>query len=274
VSARSSETYLLDNRDKLARLFGLIAVRAGQAIMRVREAGDSVRYKDDGSPVTAADLKADEIIRHCLERNVPGLPIITEETCTVPSVVDGERFILVDPLDGTKEFIQGRAEFTVNIAMIEHRKPVVGAVFAPALGRLYIGGLNAYRLEVAGREVDPSFSDMHPIEVTPPPAAGWRIVVSRSHLDAATRQWIDRHAVSELKHSGSSLKFCAIAEGEADVYPRLGPTMEWDTAAGHAVLLAAGGCVTGLDGQPMQYGKPEFRNGHFVAWGMAACTDA
>ncbi len=242
--------------------------------MRVREAGDSVRYKDDGSPVTAADLEADEIIRHCLERNVPELPVITEETCTAASFVDADRFILVDPLDGTKEFIQGRAEFTVNIAMIEHRKPVVGAVFAPALGRLYIGGLNAYQLGVAGHDVDPSFSDMHPIKVKRPPAAGWRIVVSRSHLDAATRQWIDRHTVSELKPSGSSLKFCAVAEGEADVYPRLGPTMEWDTAAGHAVLLAAGGCVTDLDGQPMQYGKPEFRNGNFVAWGMAACTNA
>jgi len=268
------ETCALDARNKLARLFGLIAVRAGEAIMRAREAGGGVRYKDDGSPVTAADLAADEIIRHCLKRNVPEMPVITEETCTVTSVVDAERFILVDPLDGTKEFIQGTAEFTVNIAMIEHCKPVVGAVFAPALGRLYIGGLNAYRLEVAGHEADPSFSDMHPIEVKRPPQAGWRVVVSRSHLDAATRQWIDRQKVSELKPSGSSLKFCAIAEGEADVYPRLAPTMEWDTAAGHAVLLAAGGCVTDLDGKPMLYGKPEYRNGSFIAWGKSTCTNA
>ena len=272
MDAHSSETYLLNTRDKLARLFGLIAVRAGNAIMRVREAGDSVRYKDDGSPVTAADLEADEIIRRCLERNVPELPVVTEETCTAASFIDADRFILVDPLDGTKEFIQGTSEFTVNIALIEHHRPVVGAVYAPALRRLYLGGSNAYRVEVNDDEVDPSFGGMHPIEVKRPPAAGWRVVVSRSHLDPATKQWIDRHTISELKPSGSSLKFCAVAEGEADVYPRLAPTMEWDTAGGHAVLLAAGGCVTDLDGKPMQYGKLEYRNGHFVAWGMATCT--
>jgi len=268
VTVNVNETCALDARDKLARLFGLIAVRAGRAILRVRETGTSATYKGDGSPVTAADYEADEIIRHCLERNVPDLPVITEETCTGTSSVDADRFILVDPLDGTKEFIQGTAEFTVNIALIEHGKPVVGAVYAPALRRLYVGGSNAYRLEVADHDYDPSFSGMHPIEVAQPPQAGWRVVVSRSHLDGATKQWIERHTVSELKPSGSSLKFCAVAEGEADVYPRLAPTMEWDTAAGHAVLLAAGGCVTGLDGQPMLYGKPAFRNGDFIAWGI------
>jgi 3'(2'), 5'-bisphosphate nucleotidase len=268
VSINLSEACVLDAHDKLARLFGLIAIRAGRAIMRVRETGTSTQYKGDGSPVTAADLAADEIIRHCLERNVPELPVITEETCTSRAIVDAERFILVDPLDGTKEFIQGTPEFTVNIALIEHGKPVAGAVYAPALRRLYIGGSNAYRLEVDDHDADPSFGGMHPIEVRRPPEAGWRVVVSRSHLDGATRQWIERHTVSELKPSGSSLKFCAVAEGEADVYPRLAPTMEWDTAAGHAVLLAAGGCVTDLDGQPMQYGKSEFRNGDFIAWGI------
>jgi 3'(2'), 5'-bisphosphate nucleotidase len=269
VSVKLKETCILDDRDKFARLFGLIAVRAGQAIMRVHKTGTSEQMKADGSPVTAADLEADEIIRHCLERNLPELAVITEETCNEASFVDTERFILVDPLDGTKEFIQGTAEFTVNIALIEHKKPVAGAVYAPALRRLYVGGSNAYRLEVAEHDADPSFSGMHPIEVRRSPAAGWRVVVSRSHLDGATRQWVERHAVSELKPSGSSLKFCAVAEGEADVYPRLAPTMEWDTAAGHAVLLAAGGCVTDLGGQPMQYGKPGFRNGDFIAWGAA-----
>ena len=272
VTDNLNETSIVDAQDKLARLFGLIAVRAGKAIMKVRAAGASAQYKGDGSPVTAADLEADEIIRHCLKRNVSEFPVITEETCTAASIVDAERFILVDPLDGTKEFIQGTPEFTVNIALIEHGKPTVGAVFAPALGRLYIGGSNAYRLEVADHDVEPSFSGMHPIEVRRPPAEGWRVVVSRSHLDPSTKQWIDRHRISELKPSGSSLKFCAIAEGEADVYPRLAPTMEWDTAAGHAVLMAAGGCVTGIDGQPMQYGKPEYRNGHFVAWGLVDRT--
>ena len=194
MSINLSEACVLDAHDKLARLFGLIAIRAGRAIMRVRETGTSTQYKGDGSPVTAADLAADEIIRHCLERNVPELPVITEETCTSRALVDAGRFILVDPLDGTKEFIQGTAEFTVNIALIEHRKPVVGAVYAPALRRLYMGGSNAYRLEVADHDADPCFSRMHPIEVKRPPAAGWRVVVSRSHLDGATRQWIERHA--------------------------------------------------------------------------------
>src|SRR5581483_2096391 len=149
--------------------------------------GAKAQIKGDGSPVTAADLAADENIRHCLERNVPELPVITEETCTASSFVDADRFILVDPLDGTKEFIQGTPEFTVNIALIEHRRPVVGAVYAPALGRLYVGGTDAYRLEVSDRY---AFSNMHPIEVTRSPDAGWRVVVSRSHLDGATRQWI------------------------------------------------------------------------------------
>jgi len=269
VSVNPNETRVLDARDKLARLFGLIAVRAGRAIMRVRETGPSAQYKGDGSPVTAADLEADEIIRHCLERNVPEFPVVTEETCTAGTFVDAERFILVDPLDGTKEFIQGTPEFTVNIALIEHRKPVAGAVYAPALRRLYIGGTNAYRLEVDDGDADPSFSGMHPIEVGRPPKAGLRVVVSRSHLDPVTRQWIDQRAVFELKPSGSSLKFCAVAEGEADVYPRLAPTMEWDTAAGQAVVEAAGGSVTTLDGAPLLYGKAaeDFRNPYFVVRG-------
>ncbi len=262
----------MDARDKLARLFGLIAVRAGKAILEVRRAGADARLKGDGSPVTAADLAADEIIRGCLERNVPELPVITEEAWTASPFVNAERFILVDPLDGTKEFIQGTPEFTVNIALVERGRPVVGAVYAPALRRLYLGGLDAYRMEISHHDEDLSFSGMHPIEVKPSPEAGLRVVVSRSHLDAATREWIERQPVSELKPSGSSLKFCAVAEGEADVYPRLAPTMEWDTAAGHAVLCAAGGSVTHLDGKEMLYGKPEYRNGQFIAWGMVRCS--
>lgn len=257
----------MDEFDRLARLFGLIAVRAGEAIMNVRADATRPDYKADGSPVTAADIKADEVIRGCFQRNLPHLPVVTEETCAGAPVVEAERFILVDPLDGTKEFIRGKSEFTVNIALIEGRRPVAGAVYAPALHQLYIGGTNAYKLDARAGEGTLSFSKMHPIAVRPPPAAGYCAVVSRSHFDAATRQWIEHHAITDLRPSGSSLKFCVIAEGEADVYPRLAPTMEWDTAAGHAVLLAAGGTVTDLEGRPMHYGKPEYRNGNFVAWG-------
>jgi 3'(2'), 5'-bisphosphate nucleotidase len=256
-----------DTRNKLARFFGLIAVRAGNEILRIRDADSGLRYKSDGSPVTEADLAADEIIRHDLEKNLPDVPVITEETCTSVSTVSN-RFILVDPLDGTKEFVQGRDEFTVNIALIDHGEPLAGAVYAPALRLLYVGGVTAHRLVIPGHDVDPDLEKMSSIRVSQPPAAGWRVVISRLHLDSDTKQWIDRHRVSELRPAGSSLKFCAVAEGEADVYPRLGPTMEWDTAAGHAILLAAGGKVTDLAGQALTYGKPQYRNGNFVAWGL------
>jgi len=225
-------------------------------------------YKADGSPVTVADLAADEVIRARLKRSLPELPVVTEETSATAPPVCADRFILVDPLDGTKEFIQGRSEFTVNIALIEDGTPVAGAVYAPALHQLYVGGRNAYKLDTrttSGGEL--SFSKMHSIKVRKAPAQGCRAVVSRSHLDTATKQWLERHGISDLAPSGSSLKFCVIAEGEADVYPRLGPTMEWDTAAGHAVLLAAGGTVTDLNGCPLRYGKPDYRNGDFLAWG-------
>lgn len=262
-----SEELDLDEFDKLARLFGVIAVRAGEVIMKVREQACRPDYKADGSPVTAADLAADELIRDCLARNLPELAVVTEESCAGAPPVNADRFVLVDPLDGTKEFIQGRSEFTVNIALIERGTPVAGAVYAPALHQLYVGGTNAYKLDTRSCDGELSFSKMHSIKVRLAPPEGWRAVVSRSHLDPATRQWVERHGISDLAASGSSLKFCVIAEGEADVYPRLAPTMEWDTAAGHAVLLAAGGAVTDLDGCPIRYGKPEYRNGDFVAWG-------
>jgi 3'(2'), 5'-bisphosphate nucleotidase len=260
----------LGETDRVARLFGLIAVRAGEAIMRVRASASDPQYKIDGSPVTAADLAADEIIRACLARNLADLPVITEETCDPAVTTRHPLFILVDPLDGTKEFIQGSPEFTVNIALIADGSPVAGAVYAPALSHLYLGGSNAYKLHVAPAACDASFSDMHPIQVQNPSSEGLRAVTSRSHLDDATQGWISRHPIRELKPYGSSLKFCAVAEGEADVYPRLAPTMEWDTAAGHAVLLAAGGRVVGTDGEKVCYGKPAYRNGHFVAWGGSA----
>jgi len=238
--------------------------------VRVRSRAGDPQYKIDGSPVTAADLEADEIIRSCLIRNLVDVPVITEETCDATVTTGHLRFILVDPLDGTKEFIQGTPEFTVNIALIENGMPTAGAVYAPALSQLYLGGSNAYKLHVEPSSCAPSFSDMHPIRVQCPSLHGLRAVTSRSHLDDATKSWLCQHTVRELKPSGSSLKFCVVAEGEADVYPRLSPTMEWDTAAGHIVLLAAGGRVVDLNGQDMRYGKPAYRNGEFVAWGGSA----
>lgn len=263
-----SEELKLDEFDRLARLFGVTAVRAGEVIMRVRPNVNRPDYKADGSPVTAADIKADEVIRECLQRKLPDLPIVSEEIFTGGPPTQTDRFILVDPLDGTKEFILGKNEFTVNIALIERGNPVVGAVYAPALHQLYVAGSNAYKLDgVPNEGALRSFSKMHPIAVRPAPRKRLQAIVSRSHLDAATKAWIESHGITDLRPSGSSLKFCLVAEGEADVYPRLAPTMEWDTAAGHAVLLAAGGAVTDLDGHPMTYGKPDYRNGSFVAWG-------
>lgn len=264
-----SECNILGERDRTARLFGQIAIHAGRAIMKARETRHHPTTKSDGSPVTAADLAADEVIRDSLARHLPGLPVITEETWTAASCAEAACYVLVDPLDGTREFIKGSDEFTVNIALIADHVPVAGAVYAPALRRLYIGGTSAHRLDLAGDEQDQHLDGLRPIGVRQAPQAGWRAVVSRSHLDADTRRWIEAHRIAELCSAGSSLKFCTVAEGEADVYPRLGPTMEWDTAAGHAVLLAAGGRVTDLGGRPMRYGKTAFRNGSFIAWGTA-----
>jgi len=261
---------LLNDADRLARLFGEIAIRAGHAIMKSRDAADAPQYKRDGSPVTAADLAADEVIRHELAQHLPEVLVITEESCPAVAAANADRFILVDPLDGTREFIKGSSEFTVNIALIEHGTPMVGAVYAPALGLLYVGGKTAFRARIA--DADPLSNEMQPIAVRPSPPEGWHVVVSRSHLDPATKEWIAGHRIAEHRPAGSSLKFCLVAEGEADVYPRLGTTMEWDTAAGHAVLTAAGGSVMDLDGRPMQYGKPDFRNGSFIAWGKGAGT--
>jgi 3'(2'), 5'-bisphosphate nucleotidase len=259
----------LNDVDRLAELFGTIAVRAGEVIMSARPQVCRPDYKADGTPVTAADLAADELIRDGLKGALPQLPVITEETCAGGAPIDAERFVLVDPLDGTKEFVKGSDEFTVNIAIIANGIPAAGAVYAPALHLLYVGGRSAYRLDTHASAGAVSFDRMQRVTVRPPAATGLRAVVSRSHLDAATKEWVAHQAITDLKPSGSSLKFCAVAEGEADVYPRLSPTMEWDTAAGQAVLLAAGGTVTDLTGAPLRYGKAGYRNGAFLAWGKA-----
>jgi len=262
---------ILSDLKKIAQQFAEIALEAGAAIMMARADVGGAALKSDGSPVTAADLCANEIICDRLRSILPEIPLVSEEAPAPSSLqADIDRFILVDPLDGTKEFIQGRDEFTVNIGLIEGGIPVAGVVFAPALGILYMAGNNAYRVEARPGERLTNSHDKRLLKTRPLSASQWCAVISRSHLDPDTQSWIDSHPVAELRAAGSSLKFCTIAEGRADVYPRLAPTMEWDTGAGDAILRAAGGSVLDLAGTPIRYGKPDYRNGSFVAWGLPA----
>lgn len=262
---------ILSDLKKIAQQFAEIALEAGAAIMMARADVGGAALKSDGSPVTAADLCANEIICDRLRSILPEIPLVSEEAPAPSSLqADIDRFILVDPLDGTKEFIQGRDEFTVNIGLIEGGIPVAGVVFAPALGILYMAGNNAYRVEARPGERLTNSHDKRLLKTRPLSASQWCAVISRSHLDPDTQSWIDSHPIAELRTAGSSLKFCTIAEGRADVYPRLAPTMEWDTGAGDAILRAAGGSVLDLAGTPIRYGKPDYRNGSFVAWGLPA----
>lgn len=247
-----------------------IALAAGRAVMEAYGRADA-RLKEDKSPVTDADLASERIIIEGLRRIAPGTPVVSEEaTAAGEPPVAAERFFLVDPLDGTKEFLSRNGEFTVNIALIERGEPVLGVVYAPALERLFWGerGGGAGEATIAPGAALDSFR-WRPLQVRPCPASGATAVASRSHRDAATEAWLEAQKVGSLVSAGSSLKFCLLATGEADLYPRFGRTMEWDTAAGHAVLSAAGGRVDTADGLPLSYGKSErgFDNPGFVARG-------
>jgi 3'(2'), 5'-bisphosphate nucleotidase len=239
-----------------------ISRSAGGAIMRHYRAGVAVDHKPDASPVTDADRDAEALIVASLRSITPDVPIVAEEAQSVgaPGGPPGTRFWLVDPLDGTKEFIQKRGEFTVNIGLVENRLPVLGVVLAPAIDTAWWGVVDQGATRRKAGIVEP-------IRVRPaPPEGGLVAVASRSHRDAETDAWLAAHAITETISCGSSLKFCAVAEGRADVYPRFGRTMEWDTAAGHAVLRAAGGEVVTVDGAPFLYTKPGFANdGGFIA---------
>ncbi len=245
------------------------AQRAGGAIMAVYATDFAVRDKPDTSPVTIADEAAEKIILADLAAIAPEVPVVAEESVAAGKVpVIAERFFLVDPLDGTREFVSRRDEFTVNIALVEAGEPVLGVVFAPARRELYWGDVRAGRAGHIDADPDgtmPSMGDA--IRARTPPAGGLVAVASRSHRTPETDAFLARYPVTEFRSIGSSLKFCLLATGEADLYPRIGPTMEWDTAAGQAVLMAAGGRVTTLDGASFRYGKPGFRNGDFVARG-------
>lgn len=255
-----------DHRALLDALLPVVR-RAGAAIMEIYATDFVVRDKNDASPVTEADERAEALILPELARLSPDIPVVSEEEAAsgrIPAV--GERFWLVDPLDGTKEFINRNGEFTVNIALVEHGVPVLGVVFAPALDRLFAGaaGLGAFTEDRGARRS---------IAARRPPAEGLTVVASRSHGDAeALAAFLAGRKVARQTNAGSSLKLCLVAAGEADVYPRLGRTMEWDIAAGDAVLRAAGGIVRTLDGPPLRYGKPDFANPHFAAWGASAAS--
>ncbi|MCI0430137.1 MAG: 3'(2'),5'-bisphosphate nucleotidase CysQ [Rhodospirillales bacterium] len=238
-----------------------IAAKAGAAILAHYRPGIEVRGKADASPVTDADEEAEAIILEALRHLTPEIPIVSEEAFARGEVPPAAPpcFWLVDPLDGTKEFLKRNGEFTVNIALIEQNRPVLGVVLAPALSLAYGGTGRGSATEWRG-------GIERAIAVRKIPAQGLTVMASRSHGDpAALRRWLGGRTVAETKQAGSSLKFCLVAAGEADLYPRLGRTMEWDTAAGHAVLAAAGGRVRTLAGEELRYGKPGFENPHFIA---------
>lgn len=222
----------------------------------------NVRSKADASPLTAADLEVDQCLCEGLTKAFPDIPVVTEErAATHASGFAGERFFLVDPIDGTKEFVKNYGEFTVNIALVERGVPVAGVVCAPAVGRLFAGaeGKGAFEVPAQG-------GDRKPLRPRTPDNAALVVVASRSHMTPETSRFIESNRVARLTSAGSSLKFCMLAAGEADLYPRFGPTMEWDTAAGHSVLAAAGGIVEEISGKPLKYGKPGYRNPSFVAY--------
>lgn len=260
------------NHGTLLARFAAIAAEAGARIVEIRARPHDVTAKADGSPLTEADLAADAVIAAGLPSAAPGIAVVSEEDAARVAPSPGASFILVDPLDGTREFLGPSGEFTVNIALIEAGRPVCGVVYAPALGRIWRGaaGLGA-EMAVLPPGADPKRAEWRPIRARPRPAADWTAVASRSHMDPETEFYLARLPIGEHRAIGSSLKFCLLAEGVADVYPRFGPTMEWDTAAGQAVLEAAGGRVETPEGAAFSYGKAQagFRNGPFIAWGGA-----
>ena len=259
--------------DKLAAL-AQIAWDAGRILLRHYSLEEVAhKRKADSSPVTDADLEAEHYILSRLGTLSPGIACVAEEETAAGRMQEiGSRFYLVDPLDGTKEFISRNGEFTVNIAEIENGVPLRGAVYAPAKRRLFLGELGNGAFEVEGDpHAPPALVLARPIHARKPAPDGLVAVASRSHRDTKTDEYLAAYPVKEFVSAGSSLKFCLVAAGEADIYPRHGRTMEWDTAAGHAVLAAAGGSVTTLDGRPFTYGKVEekFANPFFVARGKS-----
>lgn len=252
-----------------------IVSRAAQATLAVPFSAVEHRIKPDMSPVTAADEASEAIILEGLARLLPGVPVIAEESVSrlAPTGPLGSSFLMVDPLDGTKEFLAGRDEFTVNVALITNGIPIAGVIAAPAQGLLWRGvvGARAERLRVKFGAAPSEAYDHRYIEARKAPA-GLTVATSRTHLDAVTEDFLSRLPVDKRYPCGSSVKFCHIAEGAADIYPRMSPTSEWDVAAGCAILAAAGGKVTTPDGGPLTFGHIErkFLVPGFIAWGDPA----
>ena len=239
-----------------------IAKQAGKAIMDIYGTDDfAIEYKDDNSPLTAADKASHEVIMVGLKKHFPDIPILSEEGADIPYVVrkEWQRFWLVDPLDGTKEFIKRNGEFTVNIALIENQEPTCGVVYVPAQDKIYLG------IKEQGAWIQRGGADSQQIKVRQPDLdKGLTVVMSRSHPSLELKEYLEDIKVAEAFPIGSSLKLCVIAEAKADLYPRLGPTMEWDTAAGDAVVRAAGGSVNTLEGEDLQYNKENLLNPFFI----------
>ncbi|VAV87628.1 3'(2'),5'-bisphosphate nucleotidase [hydrothermal vent metagenome] len=252
--------------NKLETVMRRLALAAGGKIMQIYQADNfDVKTKSDNSPVTEADEAADAIISAGLRDAFPDILLITEEQAGTHSQ-NAETFLIVDPLDGTKEFIHRRGDFTVNIALVENSVPTRGIVYAPAKARMFFTRADGCAVEEAGPFVAGSVGSLSPISVSEPDNAALMVVASKSHRDQATDDYIGKYKVRDMKSAGSSLKFCLIATGEADIYPRVGRTMEWDTAAGHAVLNGAGGKVVRFDDHsPLVYGKPGYANPFFIA---------
>ncbi|MAZ21939.1 MULTISPECIES: 3'(2'),5'-bisphosphate nucleotidase CysQ [unclassified Roseovarius] len=255
------------DHSQLVTVMRRLALEAGDKIMEIYQADDfEIKSKSDDSPVTAADEAADAIISAGLRAAFPDVTLVTEEQAASHSQ-RAETFLIVDPLDGTKEFIHRRGDFTVNIAYVENGVPQRGVVYAPAKGRMFFTLADGRAVEETGPLDKDSIGDTAPLSVSQADNSALLVVASKSHRDQATDDYIGKYAVKDMKSAGSSLKFCLVATGEADIYPRVGRTMEWDTAAGHAVLLGAGGQVVRFDDHsPLTYGKEDYANPFFIAY--------
>lgn len=255
------------DRKALVSAMRRLSIQAGAVILEIYQRDDlGVRAKADASPVTEADEAADRLISAGLREEFPDLHLVTEEQSDTHDL-NAKTFLIVDPLDGTKEFVKRRGDFTVNIALVEEGVPTLGVVYAPAKKRLFLTNADGGVTEESGDLDAMTQGETRPIKVGVPNKNALKVVASKSHRDQATDEYINKYSVEDSVSAGSSLKFCLVATGEADFYPRLGPTMEWDTAAGHAVLSAAGGqVVEKATHQTLQYGKPSFRNPFFLAF--------
>ena len=256
----------------LAQALLPICIAAGDAILAVRRAGHGVEWKEDNSPVTEADRAAEAIIMDGLAKVAAGIPVIAEESAYAGALPDtGAEFFLVDPLDGTREFVKGGNDFTVNIGLVRDGAPAVGAILLPETGKIFWGavGAGAWR----GVVVDGKVTEPERVSVRDAGGDPITVVASKSHRTPETDAYIHKYDVEKLVSAGSSMKFCVVASGKADLYPRMGPTMQWDTAAGDAILRAAGGSVITLDGKPLAYGPngaagaEGYRNPWFIAAG-------